>query len=266
VDGASRLNGGDSHLPLSFFSSLIFSVATCWRPGADTFLVITESCGNYSAQRSSISFLGEGAKLASYPTYVQAQLIRTPSLSCICQRDLMAETSQLLRKKESRVRNSRAILISCLVALQLALLVRCAFAVPMARGSLTDVNIPEYAIPGTRLAFSATAVNDGDSTGWFRICFVHVSPPLSAFYPSLDQTRESEAVHCSMTIPLDPGQTITFQSAKFRMQSVPNTTFWALLTVQQHEPISNSDDGSDLINLTVDDLRVVVITNFETLS
>jgi len=47
---------------------------------------------------------------------------------------------------------------------------------------------------------------------------------------------------------------------KFLMMSVPNMTFWILLTVQQQAPIPNSD-GSDITNLTIDDLTTVVLTN-----
>ena len=121
---------------------------------------------------------------------------------------------------------------------------------------------PEYQLPGALLVFDATAVNDGDSTGWFRICVIRVGPSYHEYFPNpLDQVTDEKAVHCSRTTLTDPGATITFESNKFRMLSVPNETFWVLLTVQQQAPISGSEDGSDLINLTVDELRQIVITN-----
>ena len=55
---------------------------------------------------------------------------------------------------------------------------------------------------------------------------------------------------------------MTFQANKFRMMSVPSETFWILLTVQQQAPIPTSDDGSDFINLNIDELREAVVTNF----
>jgi hypothetical protein len=161
------------------------------------------------------------------------------------------------------MRKAKLILTVCLAVLQVALVVRSAVAVPMARGSFSSVNDPGFAFPGGKLVFSATAVNDGDSTGWFRICVIKVSPPYHEYFPSsLDQVYDEEAVHCSATSPLDAGQTMTFESNKFRMLSVPSETFWILLTVQQQAPILGGADGSELINLTIDDLRVVVVTNF----
>jgi len=160
------------------------------------------------------------------------------------------------------VRNSKRILIGCLMMVQLALVVRFAVAAPMAHGRFNDVKAPEFSIPGTRLEFSATAVNDGDSAGWFRICVIRVGPPYHEYFPSeSDQTTSEQAVHCSETLPTDPGEKMTFESIKFRMLSVPNATFWILLTVQQQAPIPSSEDGSDFINLNVDELREVVITN-----
>ena len=146
--------------------------------------------------------------------------------------------------------------------LQMSLVVRFAVAAPMAKGSFTDVHDPGYSVPGGLLFFDATAVNDGDSTGWFRICVIRVGPSYHEYFPNpLDQVTSETAVHCSRTTPTDPGATITFESSKFRMLSVPSETFWVLLTVQQQAPISGSEDGSDLINLTVDELRVIVVTN-----
>ena len=174
----------------------------------------------------------------------------------------MAETSEVVRRKGSNVRNAKRILIACLVILQLALVVRFAVAAPMAHGRFNDVNAPEFSIPGYRLDFSATAINYGDSTGWFRICVIKVAPPYHQYFPSeWDEVRDERAVHCSATLPTDPGGTITFESKKFRMLSVPSETFWILLTVQQQAPIPNGGDESDIINLTVDELRQVVITN-----
>jgi hypothetical protein len=148
--------------------------------------------------------------------------------------------------------------------LQMALVVRFAVAAPMAHGRFTDVQDPEYQVPGGILLFDATAVNDGDSTGWFRICVIRVGPSYHEYFPNpLDQVTDEKAVQCSGTTSIDPGATITFESFKFRMLSVPNETFWVLLTVQQKAPISisNSADGSDFVNLTVDELRQIVITN-----
>lgn len=159
------------------------------------------------------------------------------------------------------MRNVRCTLIACLAILQLALVVRFAVAAPMAHGSFNGVNAPVSAGPGWELDFSATAVNDGDSTGWFRICVIRVGPPLMIYYPLRnDESRDSQAIHCSKTLPTDPGAQMTFESNKFRMLSVPNVTFWVLLTVQQQAPVPNSD-GTDFTNLTIDELREVVITN-----
>lgn len=160
------------------------------------------------------------------------------------------------------MRKAKYIVIACLMVLQVAVAVRFAAAVPMARGSFTDVTDPGFSVPGGILQFSATALNDGDATGWFRICVIRVGPSYHEYFPNpLDQVRSEEAVHCSTTMSLDPGQTMTFASNKFRMMSVPNETFWILLTVQQQAPIV-SDDGSDFTNLTVDELMPVVVTNF----
>jgi hypothetical protein len=174
----------------------------------------------------------------------------------------MAETNHVLGRKGSNVRNSKSILIACLAVLQLALLVQLAVAAPMAHGRFNDVNAYEFSIPGQRLDFSATAVNDGDSTGWFRICVIRVGPNLTEYFPSeFNQVYDTKAVHCSETLQTDPGGTITFESMKFLMLSVPSVTFWILLTVQQQAPIPSSEEGSDCINLTVDELREVVISN-----
>jgi hypothetical protein len=174
----------------------------------------------------------------------------------------MAENSHVLGRKGCNVRKSKSILIACLAILQLALVVQFAVAAPMAHGRFNGVNAPEFSIPGQRLDFSATAVNDGDSTGWFRICVIRVSPPLRKYFPSqFDQTYDEQAVHCSETLQIDPGAKTTFESYKFRMLSVPSVTFWVLLTVQQEAPIPTSEDGNDFINLTIDELREVVITN-----
>jgi hypothetical protein len=157
---------------------------------------------------------------------------------------------------------AKYVLIACLAILQVALVVRFAVAAPMAHGTFTDVHDPEYQVGGGILLFDATAINDGDATGWFRICVIKVGPSYHEYFPNpLDQVTSEEAVHCSRTTPIDPGATITFESMKFRMLSVPNETFWVLLTVQQQAPISSSEDGSDLINLNVDELRQIVITN-----
>ena len=186
-------------------------------------------------------------------------------MSCllrICQRDLIAEGREIRAKKGSNVRNSKRILIACLFVLQLAMLVRFAFAEPMAHGRFNHVWAPEFSIPGQRLDFSATALNDGDSTGWFRICVIRTEPNRATYFHwEFDQTYEERAVHCSKTSQVDPGDTVTFESQKFRMLSVPNVTFWILLTVQQQAPILGSEDGSDLINLNVDELREVIVTN-----
>jgi len=180
----------------------------------------------------------------------------------ICQRDLMAESSHLVGRKGCSVRNSKRILIACLAILQLALVIESAVAAPMAHGRFNDVNAPEFSIPGQRLDFFATAVNDGDSTGWFRICVIRVYPPRTTYFPSeFDQTYDEQAVHCSETSQVDPGAKYTFESLKFRMLSVPSVTFWVLLAVQQQAPIPTSEDASDFTNLTVDELREVVITN-----
>jgi hypothetical protein len=141
-------------------------------------------------------------------------------------------------------------------------MVQLAVAAPIAHGRFNGLNAPEFSIPGQRLDFSATAVNDGESTGWFRICVIRVYPPLTKYFPSeFNQAYAEEAVHCSETSQIDPGAKYTFDSQKFRMLSVPSVTFWVLLAVQQQSPISTSDDGSDFINLTLDELREVVITN-----
>ena len=159
------------------------------------------------------------------------------------------------------MRNTKWVLIACLAILQLASVVRFAAAVPMAHGRFTSFNDPEFSIPGARLDFSATAVNDGDATGWFRICVIKVDPALTKYYRvGFDETRDQEAIHCSATLPTVPGGTITFESNKFRMLSVPSMTFWILLAVQQQAPIS-SGDGSDITNLTIDELQNVVLTN-----
>jgi hypothetical protein len=132
----------------------------------------------------------------------------------------------------------------------------------MAHGTFNGVDAPGFAVPGGRLVFSATAVNDGDSTGWFRICVI-AFPPLNEYFPSeRNEVRDSRAVHCSKTLPTDPGGKMTFESNKFRMLSVPSETFWILLTVQQQAPLPNSEDGSDFTNLNIDELREVVVTNF----
>jgi len=160
------------------------------------------------------------------------------------------------------MRKAKQILITCLVLMQAALLLRSAFAVPMARGGFTKIDDPGYATPGAILRFSATAVNDGDATGWFRICVVRVAPSYHSYFPSqVDQVYDEKAVHCSKTLQLDPGETITHESSKWRMMSVPSETFWILLTVQQNAPIVDGSDDSDIINMAVDDLSVAVVTN-----
>jgi len=165
--------------------------------------------------------------------------------------------------KGTNMRRTKYLLIACLAVLQLALVVRFAAAAPMAHGRFNGVDAPEFAVPGGRLIFSATSVNDGDSTGWFRICVIRVAPSYHEYFPNpRDQVRQEQAVHCSQTLPTDPGQGMTFQSNKFRMMSVPNETFWILLTVQQQAPIPGSEDGSDFINLNIDELREAVVTNF----
>jgi hypothetical protein len=132
----------------------------------------------------------------------------------------------------------------------------------MAHGRFNGLTAPEFSIPGQRLDFSATAVNDGDTTGWFRICVVRVAPSLRDYYPSeFNQATDEMAVHCSETSEIDAGGRVTFDSYKFRMLSVPSVTFWILLIVQQQAPIPSSEDGNDFINLTIDELREVVITN-----
>jgi hypothetical protein len=132
----------------------------------------------------------------------------------------------------------------------------------MAHGTFNGVTAPEFSIPGQRLDFSATAVNDGDSTGWFRICVIRVAPSLIDYYPSeFNQGKDEMAVHCSEDSEVDPGGRVTFDSYKFRMLSVPSVTFWVLLVVQQESPIPSSEDELDFINLTIDELRVVVTTN-----
>ena len=162
------------------------------------------------------------------------------------------------------MRKAKYIVMACLMVLQVAAAVRFAAAVPMAHGtwdSSDPITAPGFSVPGGLLQFSATAFNDGDATGWFRICVIRVGPSYHEYFPNpLDQVRSEEAVHCSQTLPTDPGQTMTFTSQKFRMMSVANETFWVLLTVQQQAPIAN-DDGSDLTNLTVDELTQVVVTN-----
>lgn len=174
----------------------------------------------------------------------------------------MAKTRHVLIRKGSNVRNLKCILIACLAVLQLALVVQSAVAASMAHGRFNGLNAPEFSIPGQRLDFSATAVNDGDSAGWFRICVIKVYPPLTKYFPSeFNQAYDDQAVHCSEVSQIDPGGTITFESYKFRMLSVPSVTFWILLAVQQQAPIPNNEDGSDFINLTIDELREVVITN-----
>jgi hypothetical protein len=168
----------------------------------------------------------------------------------------------LARQKGTNMPKAKYILIACLTMLQVALVVRFAVAAPMAHGRFIDVHDPGYQVPGTVLIFDATAVNDGDSTGWFRICVIKVGPPYHEYFPNpRDSVTDEKAVHCSRTTPTDPGATITFESNKFRMLSVPSETFWVLLTVQQQAPISVSEDGNDLINLSVDELREIVITN-----
>jgi hypothetical protein len=132
----------------------------------------------------------------------------------------------------------------------------------MAHGRFNGLTAPEFSIPGQRLDFSATAVNDGDSTGWFRICVIRVAPSLIDYYPSeFNQGKDEMAVHCSEDSEVDPGGRVTFDSYKFRMLSVPSVTFWVLLVVQQESPIPSSEDELDFINLTIDELRVVVTTN-----
>jgi hypothetical protein len=164
--------------------------------------------------------------------------------------------------KRLNMRKAKYVVVACLMVLQVAVAVRFAAAVPMAHGTWdSDVTAPEFSVPGGLLDFSATALNDGGATGWFRICVVKVGPPYHEYFPNpLDQVTSERAVHCSKTVPTDPGQTMTFDSQKFRMMSVANETFWVLLTVQQQAPIM-SDDGSDLTNLTVDELTQVVVTN-----
>jgi hypothetical protein len=140
--------------------------------------------------------------------------------------------------------------------------IQFAVAAPIAHGRFNDVNAPEFSIPGQRLDFSATAVNDGDSTGWFRICVIRVEPNRARYFSwEFDDTYDERAVHCSETSQVDPGGKVTFESQKFRMMSVPSITFWILLTVEQQAPIPINEDGDDYINLTVDELREVVITN-----
>jgi len=165
--------------------------------------------------------------------------------------------------KGLNMRKTKYILIASLAVLQLALVVRFAAAAPIAHGVFNGVNAPEFAIPGGKLVFWATALNDGDSTGWFRICVIRVGPSFHEYFPNpLDEVREEKAVHCSQTLPTDPGQTMTFQSDKFRMMSVPNETFWILLTVQQQAPLPGSEAESDFTNLNIDELREAVVTNF----
>lgn len=169
------------------------------------------------------------------------------------------------------MRNAKLVLIVTLAVLQVALAAHLAVAAPVAHGRFNEVTVngatdPEYAAGGQRLSFSATAVNDGDSTGWFTICVVRVDPPLTSIWPSkFNQVYKEYAVNCNEVVPTDPGGKFTFVSNKWLMLSVPvgtSVTFWVMLFVQQQEPIPTSDDGSDYINLTIDELRVVVLTSF----
>jgi len=158
------------------------------------------------------------------------------------------------------MRYAKRLLIATLLIVQTLSLLHFAAAASMARGRFNDVHAPEFSAPGNRIFMSATAVNDGDSGGWFRICFIRVGPLISEYFPShWTQVRDEQAVHCSETLPTAAGTTYTFESNKFLMQSVPSVTFWVLLTVQQEQPIAVG--GDDAINMTVDDLRVVVVTN-----
>ena len=168
------------------------------------------------------------------------------------------EDDSMKCQKGSNVKNRKFVLIATLAVLQVALALQFAVAAPMAHGSFNGVQGPGFSVPGGKLTFSATAVNNGDSTGWFRICVIHVGP--DNYFPNpLNEVSDITAVHCSKTLPTEPGERMTFTSDKFRMRSVPSETFWILLTVQQQAPILGGED--DIINLSVDDLRTEIVTN-----
>ena len=159
------------------------------------------------------------------------------------------------------MRKAKPILIATLAVLQALCVLQFAFAVPMAHGRFNDVSAPSFAVPGGKIIVAATAVNDGDSAGWFRICVVRVDPPLWKYFPGGHWAWKEVAVHCSETQQVAAGEQLTFRSTIFRMLSVPAVTYYVVLAVQQDEPIPVGEEGNVFINLTVDELRVVVVTN-----
>lgn len=165
-------------------------------------------------------------------------------------------------QKGLNMRKTKFVLIASLTVLQMALALQFAVAAPMAHGSFNGVTGPGYALPSGKLTFIATAVNDGDSTGWFRICVIHLGPNTNDYFPNpRDEVSDEVGVHCSKTLQTEPGERMTFTSDKFRMRSVPSETFWILLAVQQQSPILGGEDGTDIINLSVDDLRAEIVIN-----
>jgi hypothetical protein len=172
------------------------------------------------------------------------------------------EVEPMACQKGLNMRKTKFVLIASLTVLQMALALQFAVAAPMAHGSFNGVQGPGYALPSGKLTFIATALNDGDSTGWFRICVIHLGPNTNDYFPNpRDEVSDEVGVHCSKTVQTEPGERMTFTSDKFRMRSVPSETFWILLAVQQQSPILGGEDGTDIINLSVDDLRTEIVIN-----
>ena len=99
---------------------------------------------------------------------------------------------------------------------------------------------------------------------------MRVDPSLVSVLYSNPRNQEYKeyAINCDETVPTDPGGKVTYVETGNSMPlmlSVPvgtTVTFWVVLYVEQQEPIPISADGSDYINLTIDELRVIVLTSF----
>jgi len=159
------------------------------------------------------------------------------------------------------MRRAKPILIATLAVLQALCVLQFAFAVPMAHGRFNDVSAPSFSVPGGKIIVAATAVNDGDSAGWFRVCVIRVDPPLWKYFPEGHWAWKEWAVQCSETQQVAAAEEFTFRSTVILMLSVPAVTWWVVLTVQQDELIPVGEEGNVFINVNVDEVRVVVVTN-----
>jgi hypothetical protein len=130
----------------------------------------------------------------------------------------------------------------------------------MAHGRFNGISAPPFLSPGQKIEITATAVNDGDAKGYFRICVMKVAPLLGDYYPEYGGLIREWAIHCSRTSTLLAGETYTFESNKLLMQTLPNATLWIVLVVQQQDIIVGAGED-DILNMSIDEITEVTIVN-----